>query len=207
MAFVDTVPVPAAEGAVRALYERQQAHWGYVPNYAKVFSHRPEVMSRWASLQSEIKRNIGARRFELVTFAAALALRNSYCALAHGDALAEFLTAEEIRSIATEETPSVLEPAEAAMVCFARRVARDAAAITAGEVAELGRHGFTAAEIFDIVATAAGRAFFAKLLDALGVEADATYLALPEATRSILCRGRPIDFRTPEAMEAVQEPL
>jgi hypothetical protein len=201
VAFIDTLPVAAAEGDVHALYERQQTHWGYVPNYAKVFAHRPEVMARWASLQSTIRRSIGSRRFEIVTFAAALELRNSYCAFAHAAALAEHLTAAEIRSIVEEETPSALAPAEAVMVRFARRVARDAASITAGEVGELARH-FDAGEIFDIVATAAGRAFFAKILDGLGVEADSTYLAVEEPMRRLLGRGRPIDFRPVERLSS-----
>ena len=41
MAFVKTVPVEQATGDVRAMYERTQAALGYVPNYAKAFSHRP----------------------------------------------------------------------------------------------------------------------------------------------------------------------
>ena len=40
---------------VRAMYARQQSSWGYVPNYAKVFCHRPEVLARWGQLQAEIR--------------------------------------------------------------------------------------------------------------------------------------------------------
>ena len=41
MAFIETTPPEAAEGAVAAMYLRQQKAWGFVPNYAKVFCHRP----------------------------------------------------------------------------------------------------------------------------------------------------------------------
>ena len=74
MSYRKTVSLQDAEGAVREMYERQQAHWGYVPNYAKSFSHRPEVMARWGRLLAEIRRPLDDRTFELVTFAAALAL-------------------------------------------------------------------------------------------------------------------------------------
>jgi alkylhydroperoxidase family enzyme len=89
MAFIDTTMPAAADGPVRAMYERQQASFGYVPNYAKVFSHRPELMSRWASLLAGVRGSIEPRRFELVTLAAARALRSSYCSLAAMVAFAE----------------------------------------------------------------------------------------------------------------------
>ena len=87
MAFIETTPPDAAEGVVAAMYLRQQHAWGYVPNYAKVFCHRPEVLARWGQLLAEIRRPMDKRRFELVTFAAAYALDNTACALVHGKAL------------------------------------------------------------------------------------------------------------------------
>ena len=84
MAFIDTIAPDQADGTVAAMYLRQQSNWGFVPNYAKVFSHRPEIMARWASLLAEIKRPMDKRRFELATFVTAYELRNSACALAHG---------------------------------------------------------------------------------------------------------------------------
>jgi hypothetical protein len=45
MAFINTVSVNDATGDVRTLYENNQAKLGYVPNYAKLFSHRPQVMA------------------------------------------------------------------------------------------------------------------------------------------------------------------
>ena len=80
------------------------------------------------------------------------------------------------------------------MVAFARQTANDAhAAPRRAQVAALRAHGYTDAEIFDIAATAAGRAFFAKLLDALGVLPDSAFLALDESFRRALTVGRPID--------------
>jgi uncharacterized peroxidase-related enzyme len=198
MAFINTIPLAQSNDEVRAMYERQQAHYGYVPNYAKVFCHRPEVMGLWAQLQSGIRRHMDKRRYELVTFAAANALRSTLCSLAHGKVLTEFFSAEDVQAIVRGKTPASLSAAEAAMMLFARRVAQDATAITSGEVARLKQHGFTDAEIFDIAATAAARAFWTKVIEALGVEADAPFRAMDYELRKALTVGRPIDFLASE---------
>ena len=175
------------------MYLRQQSTWGYVPNYAKVFCYRPEVMARWGQLLAEIKRPMPKRRFELVTFAVAHELRHSACALQHGRVLKEFFSEEQVLAIAEGRLAGVLGEAEQALLGFARQVARDASNVSAAQVALLEQHGYTAAEIFDIAAAAAGRAFFTKLLDALGVQPDAPFLACDEAFRRALTLGRAID--------------
>jgi hypothetical protein len=95
-------------------------------------------------------------------------------------------------AIAEGRESDVLEPAEAAMVAFARRVAADAGAVTADDVAVLRGHGLGDDEIFDLVAVAAGRAFFTRMLDGLGALADAEYHDLDPALRDALTVGRPI---------------
>jgi uncharacterized peroxidase-related enzyme len=200
MPFIETIAPAAATDGVHAMYARQQSHWGFVPNYAKVFCHRPELMARWAQLIAEIKRPMDPRRYELVTVAAALELRNSGCALAHGRALTAYVDAQEVRALAQDKVSAGLAEAEQAIVTFARKVARDASRITAGDVDVLRQHGLTDEEVFDIAATVAGRAFFTKLLDSLGVEADAPFLEMDEALRDALVVGRPIDYHTPEKL-------
>lgn len=202
MSFIRTTPPHAARDALADMYRRQQAAWGYVPNYAKVFCHRPEVMARWGQLLAEIKRPMDRRRFELVTFAAAHELRHSACAIAHGQALRPFFNDAQIIAIAEGRLAGLLGEGEQAMLRYARQVARDAAQVTAGDVAALQAHGFSDAEIFDIAAVAAGRAFFTKLLDALGVLADSPALALDDSLRRVLTVGRPIDVQACDTMPA-----
>ena len=195
MSFIETTPPEDALGAVAAMYARQQSAWGYIPNYAKVFSLRPEVLARWGQLLAEIRRPLDKRRFELLTFVAACDLDNSACALVHGKALREFFSDAQILAIAEGRYDAILSEAEQAMVTFARQTTNDATKTTADQVAALKQHGYTDADIFDIAATAAGRAFFAKLLDALGVLPDSPLLALDESFRRALSLGRPIDER------------
>lgn len=202
MPFINTVSPKDATGAVRALYERQQGGWGFVPNYARAYCHRPEIMTLWADLQRGIRSHVEPRRFELATLAAALALRSSYCSLAHGKALSTWYSTDEIRAIVTggEAAAAVLTEAEIAMMGFAAKAATSPWRVTAGEVAALKQHGFSDAEVFDIAAVATARAFFSGLAEALGAEADASFLELDESLRELLTVGRPIDFRPPERL-------
>lgn len=190
MAFIETIPPERAEPSVADMYQRQQSSWGYVPNYAKVFCHRPEVMTRWAALLAEIRRPMDPRRFELVTFAAAHELRNSPCTLAHFMKLREFFRDDEILALARRRSAGSVAAAELTIAAFARLVARDASQVTQAQVDRLKAQGLTDAEVFDVASAAAGRAFFSKILDALGVELDAPFLALDEALRRELTFGR-----------------
>lgn len=203
MAFIKTIPVSEAKDDVRDMYARQEGEWGFVPDYAKVFCHRPGVMARWGKMLAEIKRPVDPRRLELATTAAALELGHSSCSLAHGHSLARIIGKDAVIAIAKGEDTDVLTEAEKAIVNFARRVAKDASKITSGEVAALReKHGLTDAEIFDIAAIAAGRSFFTKILDALGSEPDPAFLKLDEDLRRALTVGRPIGCKEPERLNA-----
>jgi uncharacterized peroxidase-related enzyme len=202
MAFIDTIDDRDIDADARAMYDRQQAHYGYVPNYARAFCHRPHVMALWAQLQNGIRREMDKRRFELVTFAAAHALKSTACSIAHGRLLSQFIPAGDVLAIGREETPPSLTPAEAALIAFARKVAVDATAVTADDVQGLKRHGLSDGEIFDIAATSAARAFWTKLLDALGVEIDAAVQKLDPEFREALAVGRPLDFASHTCEEA-----
>ena len=199
MTFIKTTPASQASGAVREMYQRQEDHWGYVPNYAKLFSHRPEVLSRWGRLLAELRRPTDDRRFELVTFAAAQELKHSSCSLAHGKQLVQLIGEPAVLAITQGREADVLSEKEAAIVQFARAIARDASRITAGHVERLRTlHGMSDDEIFDIAAIAAGRCFLTKLLDALGSEPDAAFLAMEPRLRKALTVGRPICHNAPE---------
>src|SRR5690606_14547187 len=55
MAFIDTIPEERAEAQVADMYRRVRESIGYVPNYAKVFSHRPALFDAWAQLNGTVK--------------------------------------------------------------------------------------------------------------------------------------------------------
>src|SRR5262245_52443466 len=135
MAFIDTIPVAQATGEVRALYEQQQARLGYVPNYAKLFSQHPQVMTGWSELLGSIRSTMDTRRYELITLAAARALHSSYCMLAHGDILQQkFFSTSQLTAIAEDFTTTDLAAAEVAMMAFAEQIARNASQISGADI-------------------------------------------------------------------------
>ena len=97
--------------------------------------------------------------------------------------------------IVTNAPASPLEPREHAMMAFAEKVVLAADRITAADVEALRAHGYRDEEIFDVAAAAAARAFFSKLVDALGVQADSAFLDLDPAFREAMTVGRPVADR------------
>jgi uncharacterized peroxidase-related enzyme len=193
MTFIATVPIDLAGGDVRTMYAESQAKLGYIPNYTKVFSHRPHVNAAWGNLLGSIRSTVDPRRYELVTLAAARTLHSSYCMLAHGSILSrDFFSPEQLSQIATDYTSADLTPAEIAMMAYVEKLVEDASSIEAADIQVLRDHGFTDPEIFDIAAVAAARCFFSTLIDALGAEPDASYLGLEEQLRLGLTVGRSI---------------
>jgi uncharacterized peroxidase-related enzyme len=205
MAFINTVAPAEAHGEVRDMYERQQRKYGYVPDYARVFSHRPEVMKLWADLLYGVRRNMDKRRFELVTVAAAMAVKSTYCSLAHGKALTEFFSSDEILAIVTGSEEAPLSEAEVLMIRFAGKIARCAVDVTAGEVEKLRSAGFSDAEIFDISAVATARTFFAQLCEGLGAIGDHRYPEMDDDLRKVLTVGRRLEASPRQRLAAGYE--
>jgi len=191
MPFIDVIPDSETSAEVQAMYERQKSFWGFVPNYARVFCWRPEIMGLWAQLQAGIKRNMDKRRFELITFAAAHTLRSTLCSLAHGRALTAFFSPADVQLMARGASPASLTAPEAAMMAFARKVARGPFAVAAADVDELKKHGFTDAEVFDIAATVSARAFWTGIVESLGVEPEPPFHDLEPEFRKSMTVGRP----------------
>ena len=193
MTFIYTIPEDQAEADVKKMYEENKAAFGYLPNYVQAFSLRPDVMAAWGQFLGTLNRNMDARRYELVTLAAARALHSSYCMLAHGTVMLQKLfSPEQLTRIAQDYTSADLTPTEVAMMAFAEQIVLDATAVTQAHIDTLHQHGFTDAEIFDITTTAAARCFFSKTLDALGAEPDEAFTTLDETLRQSLTVGRPI---------------
>ncbi len=193
MTFIHTIPEDQAEADVKKMYEENIADFGYLPNYVQAFSLRPDVMAAWGQFLGTLSRDMDARRYELVTLAAARALHSTYCMLAHGTVmLQDLFSTEQLTRIAQDYQTADLTPAEVAMMAFAEQIVLDATAVTQAHIDTLHQHGFSDAEIFDITTTAASRCFLSKTLDALGAEPDEAFMALDKNLRQALTVGRSI---------------
>ena len=195
MPFLQTVPPEDASGEVKAMYDKDLAAQGYVANYTRAFSARPDVLQGWLALKDAITSGMDPRLYELATVAAATAMRSSYCSLVHGNILATgYYPPEQVVSIAGDgdEAAAALDTADAAVVRFARKVAEEAEQITPEDVGELRRLGFSDADVFNVILAAAARCFFSKVLDATGTLPDAALHGLPDQLRAALTVGRDI---------------
>lgn len=196
--YLSTVSEAGASADVQLQYDADRARFGYVANYTKAFSPRPTVYAAWQQLNAAVKAGMSPRRYEVATLAAARRLRSSYCALAHGQVLAERHIGEqavrELMSDPVELVDSVLDSVDLAVADLAATVADDAQSITEADFAALRTLGLSDPEILDVILAAAARCFFSTVLDATGTRPDAAFSALLDpATREALTVGRPID--------------
>jgi uncharacterized peroxidase-related enzyme len=194
MTFTETVSDADAEGAVAEIYAIDQDAFGFLPNFTRAFSLRPEAYLAWRQLNGAIKGGMDLRRYELVTLAAARRLRSSYCMLAHGSVLVDtFLAPDELQAVAADsDGAEALGPVDRAVMELAEKVVDDATSVTAQDFDALRALGLTDAEILDVVLAAAARCFFSKTLDAVGVQPDQRYARLAPELRDVLEIGRPI---------------
>ncbi|TDD63112.1 peroxidase [Kribbella antibiotica] len=162
-----------------------------MPNFVSVFAARPAVFEAWLQLNAAVKASMDLRRYEIATFAAAAALKSSYCSLAHGQVLANnFYSADEVTAFVDENAQ---DPVDRAVMAFARKVALAADTVTQADVDELKTLGLSDDDVLDVVLAAAARCFFSKTLDGTGTQPDAVFNALPETLRTALTVGRPIE--------------
>ena len=196
MPYIPTISPEEAAGPVKELYDRELAGQGYVSNYTRAFSRRPEVLAGWQALKDAITSGMEPRLYELATVAAATAIRSSYCSLVHGQILAtRYYQPDTVASIAADETAGALvalDAADAAVVRLARKVAMEADKVTQEDIDELRDLGFSDDDIHNVILAAAARCFFSKVLDATGTLPDAALREMPEQLRSALTVGREI---------------
>lgn len=193
--FVDTIPEQAAAGPLADYYRQQHDAWGFLPNYALLFSSRPDVALAWNSLNLTIRGGMERRLFELTTIAAARALHSTYCTAAHSKFLRDVCGDEAtLHNIADDPSGAGLGPRDRAIYAFAARVAIDAAGIEQAEIDELRAHDLSDLDITNIVFAAAARSFFTRVLDGLGAQLDIeTASAFPPALLESMVVGRPVD--------------
>ncbi len=195
MSYIETTPPEQASGDVDRMYRRLQGSAVQLPNYARVFCHRPGLMAAWVEMQAEVRGQLAERTYLLANLSAARSGGSSYCALAFASRLlAGHYSEQELLAILGETDASPLSAAEQAVWTLAGQVASDSSEVSQKQVDALRRAGCSDSTVFDIVATAAARCFFSRIPDALGVRPDAHYRDLSPALRRLLVVGRDIEL-------------
>ncbi len=171
--FIETISERAATGATAEYYRQQRDSWGFLPNYAGAFGHRPDVAEAWNGLNLAIRGGMDRRRFELATIAAARALRSTYCTTAHSKFLRDVCGDEtSLHRLAEEPAGDTLDEQDRAVYRFAAKVAADAASVEQADVEQPRAAGLSDADIADVVYAAAARCFFTRVLDGLAAQLD-----------------------------------
>lgn len=155
------------------LYPPDQAAFGYVPNYTRIFALAPQAYAGWRQLNKAVKDGMDERRYELATLAAARQLDSTYCRLAHAKILADrFLDEAQLLAIEADYHNAGLPAVDVAVMDLAGKVAADPNSIMATDLAPLRAHGLSDVDIMQVVLAACARRFFSAVIAAVGAEPD-----------------------------------
>ncbi|MDN4595692.1 carboxymuconolactone decarboxylase family protein [Leifsonia virtsii] len=168
MSIIRTPEPSEATGEVAVLYREDLDELGYVADYTRVMSVNPEAVRAFEALVRSIVAQLGKRRYELVTLAAAQALHSEHCRLAHGLKTLSLIDEDELERIARDYRNADLSEAEVAMMDYAQKVSRASHDMTDADTELLRDLGFTDREIVDITLAAAARNYYSRAIQALG---------------------------------------
>ncbi len=164
----------AVEGYAAQQYAGDLDEDGFVFSHTRAMAVNPEAFQAFETLIQAIVPSIGIRTYELVTLAAAAAIKSPHCLLAHGRKTlrAGVLDEEDLERVARDVSTAGLEDADIAAMRYAAKLSTDAAAMTDADSQELRDVGYTDRQIVDITLAAAARNHFSRVLLALAVPVD-----------------------------------
>ncbi|MGO4534686.1 carboxymuconolactone decarboxylase family protein [Leifsonia sp. 2MCAF36] len=172
MSIIQTPDPSEATGDIADIYAKDIADLGYAAEYTRVMSVNPEAYRAFEALVKAIVAQLGKRRYELVTLAAAQALHSEHCRLAHGHKTLALMDETELERIARDYHHAQLSEAEVAMMEYAERVSLDSVHMSDADSMRLRELGFSDREIVDITLAAAVRNYFSRAIQALAVAVE-----------------------------------
>jgi uncharacterized peroxidase-related enzyme len=172
MTIIHPIGDDEATGVAAELFEQDRAGLGYVPIHSRIMAINPEAVRAFESLVRAATAQMDLRRYELVTLAAAGALRSQACRLAHGKKTLKCMDEDELIRVARDHRNAGLSEAEVAMMTYAEKLSTDSAAMTEADADALRKVGFSDREIVDITLAAAARNYYSRALQAMAVPVD-----------------------------------
>ena len=172
MSVIRTPEPSEATGEVAAIYAEDIEDLGYVPSYTRVMAVNPEALRAFENLVRAIVPQLGKRRYELITLAAAQALQSEHCRLAHGRKTLDIMDEDELERIARDYRDAGLPEEEVALMDYAVRVATDTGSLTDADTLRLRELGYSDREIVDITLAAAARSYYSRAIRALGADVE-----------------------------------
>lgn len=185
-------PAPPSPGADRlAAADRDQS--GFVMNLTGAWSHLPDEHDALFDLMARAADAAGLDRRAKGVLVAATAgvLRDPHCSLAWGARLAEEIGDDAAARVLAGDD-AALDPRDAALAGWARRLARDPNGTGTADVQRLRDVGFDDRQVLGLTLYTALRMAFSTVNDALGARPDRPLRdAAPAAVRAAVDYGRP----------------
>jgi len=187
MSWIRTIDRAAAQGRLRALYERLQGPGGRIDNIMKVHALRPHTLDGHMSLYRSVLHHQGNRlpRDWLETLGVYVSHLNrcSYCVEHHFAGLRKLLDddvrAHQIReALESGELAGAFDEREQAMLRYARELTRQPPSVVQGQVEALREAGLEEGEILEVNQVVAYFAYANRTALGLGVTTAGEALGL-----------------------------
>jgi len=107
MPYLPTVPPEEATGEVKDMYDKDLAQHGYVANYTRAFSVRPDVETVWLALKDAITSSMDPRLYELATVAAATGINPATAAWCTDESSRPSTTRPALSCASRQRTPAM----------------------------------------------------------------------------------------------------
>ncbi|MBG6095614.1 carboxymuconolactone decarboxylase family protein [Nocardioides sp. WG-D5] len=183
---------PAPSAGQEELYAEDLADDGYVWDLTRVWAHQPEMKEQLQRLFDATADAAGLtlRDKAMIVIAQAVAVGDSYCAVAWGKRLSAWSDPKTaIAALTGDEEP--FSEREHALAAWARTVARSPGSSTPRDIERLRDAGFSEPQIVALTIYAGLRTAFSSINGALGARPDITLAdALDPAVRTVITWGR-----------------
>jgi uncharacterized peroxidase-related enzyme len=177
-----------------AMFGADVEELGYVMNLTHLWAYQPAAFTALFELLGTASAGgeLSFRQKGILVGAAASSINDSYCSLAWGSRLAGVAGEAAAVGVLSGDDRG-LDPSEAVMARWARKVALDPTATTRADVQELRDAGFDDTQIFAMTVYVALRVTFSTVNNALGVQPDSGLAnATPPTVRDAVGYGRPV---------------
>jgi uncharacterized peroxidase-related enzyme len=189
------LPPPETSDAVDRVYNSSQSSQGFVMNLMSVWAWRPDVFESFGALRGQLTSSASLSKRDQAVLVCAMAsqLRDSYCSLAWGKALAREADAAAAAAVLTgDDEHTHLTARDRALAAWARKVVSDPNGTRPADVAALRSVGLDDRSIFELTAFIAFRLAFSTVNDALGASPDWQLAeSVPHEVRAAVTYGRP----------------
>lgn len=174
MAVVNPISRDNAEADLRTFYDQLSEKFGRMPNFFAVMAHRPRVLKHFLPFYASIMADgtIEAKHKELAYLKTSRLNGCAYETRAHtGAAKRAGLSETQIEEIDFYQRSRAFDEKEKAILLYAERMTRGAAALRERALQEMRKH-FSEDQIVELTLIIAAANFTNRFNDALQVEPD-----------------------------------